>query len=76
MKKLLFVLLLACVVYAENDSCKTIRYNSMETTVCDTSLYELIVECAAYNKMSVESYIYQAIEERIEWDLEEKFFNK
>jgi len=76
MKKLIFVLFLAGILHAESDSCKTIRYNSMEATICDTALYNLAVECAGYNKMSVEAYIYMAIEERIEWDLEEQFFNK
>ena len=73
--KLIYILFLASLLYAESDSCKTIRYNSMETVVCDTSLYDMAVQCAKYNKMSVSAYVYQAISERVEYDLEEMFFN-
>ena len=75
MKRILFILALAFILRAESDSCKTIQYNSMQTIICDKPLYELIKECAEYNKMTIEAYVYQAIDERIEWDLEEKFFN-
>ncbi len=57
-----------------NDSCRTLAYNSIYDNICTEPLSERLKDAADLNDMTVEEYIRLAIVERIEYDEETYFF--